>query len=203
MGASLRIPLPHQPHLTPLHFQRAYCASPMRFYTMRYGAGSQTLECVAVLTGVRRALSRRGRRAQSAPRARTQPSFPPTHTFTPSDPPCSQWTANPKLREWVAKQAALCKPDAVHLCTGSLEESAALTNQLVLSGTLVKLNQEKWPGCVLARSTTADVARVESRTFICSEREWRGLGRGVNRGLRVISTRLSMCEPDYVCACAC
>jgi len=39
----------------------------------------------------------------------------------------------------------------------------------VLSGTLIKCNETKWPGCYLARSTTGDVARVEGRTYICSE----------------------------------
>ena len=115
------------------------------------------------------------------------PYFRPFSTLAP----CSQWTKHSGLRTWVTEQAALCKPDAVHLCTGTEEEAAALTNQLILSGTLVKLNQDKWPGCVLARSTTADVARVESRTFICSEREWclaaasrRGWGgQGVNQAI--------------------
>ena len=41
----------------------------------------------------------------------------------------------------------------------------------MLSGSLVKLNEQNWPGCYLARSPPADVARVESRTFICSEKQ--------------------------------
>ena len=44
--------------------------------------------------------------------------------------------------------------------------------QLVLSGSLIKLNEKNWPGCYLARSPPADVARVESRTYICSESAW-------------------------------
>ena len=68
----------------------------------------------------------------------------------------------------MAEQAALCKPDAVHLCTGSDAEDAALKRELVLRGSLVPL---AWPGCFLARSPPEDVARVESRTFICSEHQ--------------------------------
>jgi hypothetical protein len=45
-------------------------------------------------------------------------------------------------------------------------------SQLVLAGSLVKLNEKNWPGCYLARSPPADVARVESRTYICSESAW-------------------------------
>lgn len=65
----------------------------------------------------------------------------------------------------------MCKPDRVHLVTGSAAEHAALLNELVRSGVLVKLNEDKWPGCYLARSTASDVARVEGRTFICSRDE--------------------------------
>ena len=71
----------------------------------------------------------------------------------------------------MTKQIALCKPDRVHLVTGSEEENASLLSELVRSGVLVKCNETNWPGCYLARSTAADVARVEARTFICSEKE--------------------------------
>ncbi|MBI2512372.1 MAG: phosphoenolpyruvate carboxykinase (GTP) [Opitutae bacterium] len=75
---------------------------------------------------------------------------------------------NPHLIQWVNKMAALCKPDAIHWVDGSQEEYDALCEQMVASGTLIKLNQKKWPGCFLARSDASDVARVEDRTFICS-----------------------------------
>ncbi len=75
---------------------------------------------------------------------------------------------NVHLQRWVKKMAALCKPDAIHWVDGSQEEYDQLCEQLVEAGTFTKLNQEKWPGCFLARSDANDVARVEDRTFICS-----------------------------------
>jgi len=75
---------------------------------------------------------------------------------------------NPHLINWVKKMAALCKPDAIHWVDGSQAEYDALCAQMVASGTFIKLNQKKWPGCYLARSDASDVARVEDRTFICS-----------------------------------
>ncbi len=76
---------------------------------------------------------------------------------------------NPHLIRWVNKMAALCRPDTVHWIDGSQAEYEALCAQLVRAGTFTKLNQRKWPGCYLARSDASDVARVEDRTFICSQ----------------------------------
>lgn len=80
-------------------------------------------------------------------------------------------TKNQKLVSWVEKMAELCQPDAVHWCDGSKAEYDDLCALLVKKGTFIKLNEQKRPNSYLARSNPSDVARVESRTFICSERE--------------------------------
>src|SRR6516165_10650838 len=72
------------------------------------------------------------------------------------------------LVRWVEKMAELTKPESIHWVDGSQEENEALCAQMVESGTLIKLNQELWPGCYYARSDANDVARVEDRTFMCS-----------------------------------
>jgi len=62
----------------------------------------------------------------------------------------------------------LCKPAAIHWVDGSQAEYDALCSDMVERGTFIRLNQDLWPGCFLARSDASDVARVEDRTFICS-----------------------------------
>lgn len=77
-------------------------------------------------------------------------------------------TTNKHLVRWVEKMADLCQPAHIHWVDGSQAEYDFLCEQLVKSGTFIRLNQKLWPGCFLARSAPTDVARVEDRTFICS-----------------------------------
>jgi phosphoenolpyruvate carboxykinase (GTP) len=80
-------------------------------------------------------------------------------------------TNHPKLLDWVEHWRAVFEPEAVEWCDGSDDEYRRLTEALVQGGTFSPLNAELRPGSFLALSDPGDVARVEDRTFICSERE--------------------------------
>ena len=77
-------------------------------------------------------------------------------------------TTNASVLHWVETQAKVCQPDKIFWCDGSETEKELLTAEAVEQKILVKLNQEKLPGCYYHRSNANDVARVEQCTFICT-----------------------------------
>lgn len=78
-------------------------------------------------------------------------------------------TNNKNVLSWVDEMVALCKPDKVVWIDGSDEQLADLRAQAIASGEMEALNEEKLPGCLLHRTLPNDVARVEDRTFICTD----------------------------------
>ena len=79
--------------------------------------------------------------------------------------------ANAKVFAWVDKWNKICTPDKIVVVTGSKKEHIDICEMMVKNGQFIKLNAKKRPECYLARSHESDVARVEGRTFICSEKE--------------------------------
>ena len=92
-------------------------------------------------------------------------------TATPTPVLQGRPVADEALRSWIGEIAELTQPDRIYVCDGSVAERDRLNSELVQAGTFIELNPAKRPGSFLARSDASDVARVESRTFICSERE--------------------------------
>lgn len=94
---------------------------------------------------------------------------PPAKIARPACDPSP--TGHRALLGWIAQVAGQVQPDRIHWCDGSDDEWTALSEQMVENGTLIRLNPELRPNSFYARSDPRDVARVESRTFICSDRE--------------------------------
>jgi phosphoenolpyruvate carboxykinase (GTP) len=80
-------------------------------------------------------------------------------------------TNNKKLINWVNEWSNLCQPDKIHWCDGSEEENTRLFDLMVTNGMAIRLNQSKRPESYYFQSDPSDVARVENRTFICSEKK--------------------------------
>jgi phosphoenolpyruvate carboxykinase (GTP) len=81
----------------------------------------------------------------------------------------NQVIKNKALAQWVDEVARLCQPERIHVCDGSAAEYQEMLRTMVHAGSAIWLNPEKRPNSIFVRSTPADVARVEDRTYICAK----------------------------------
>ena len=81
------------------------------------------------------------------------------------------FSSNKKLIDWISKMARMCQPDRVVWIDGSDEQKLTLEKQSLAEGEIMRLNQEKLPGCFLHRTAPDDVARTEHLTFICTRKK--------------------------------
>ena len=75
---------------------------------------------------------------------------------------------NASVDAWIREMAAMTAPEKIVWIDGSEEQLEALRHEAMATGEMIKLNEEKLPNCYLHRTAVNDVARVESRTFICT-----------------------------------
>ena len=80
-------------------------------------------------------------------------------------------TNNKYILSWIEEMAQMCRPDSIVWIDGSDEQAEKLRAEACATGEMIKLDQDKLPGCYLHRTAINDVARVEGRTFICTTKK--------------------------------
>jgi phosphoenolpyruvate carboxykinase (GTP) len=104
-------------------------------------------------------------------------------------------SAHKELDQWIHQMAAMCKPDDIVWIDGSEEQKKQLEEEAVRTGEIVRLNQEKMPGCLFHRTAENDTARTENLTFICSKKQadagptnnWMPPAEGYQRARDIVS----------------
>src|ERR1700690_1176993 len=97
-----------------------------------------------------------------------------THILDPETMTDGAGAKHKALLSWVEEVAQLCKPDRVHWCDGSDDESQAMTRLMILPGTAIPLNEEKRPNSILVRSSPADVAPLQKGPFLFAPHQEEG-----------------------------